>query len=91
MESLLVASHIQRMPGWPEPFTPSDGCVPLLLHASAPAGAVTATVPDCCCCYCSCPATEARFVAEDPATFKAFKTDYDRSRSTLTRTGRGGG
>jgi hypothetical protein len=32
-------------------------------------------------------AAEARFVAEDPATFTPFKADYDRSRKTLTRTG----
>jgi hypothetical protein len=32
-------------------------------------------------------AAEARFVAEDPATFTSFKADYDRSRTTLTRTG----
>jgi len=32
-------------------------------------------------------ATEARFVTEDPDNFKGPKTDYDRSRATLTRTG----
>jgi hypothetical protein len=63
-------------------------CCFLLLAPAAPA----VTVPAAAAAPAAAPAaaSEARFVAEDPATFKGYKTDYDRSRSTLTRTGREG-